>query len=54
MAQSDQARLHGWRFLDAAAVGELDTVDGIHWDGTQHYRFVGMLAPTFRELGRPR
>lgn len=53
-ALADQARLHGWRFLDAAAVGELDTVDGIHWDATHHYRFAGMLAPTFGELGRPR
>lgn len=42
-ALAEQARQHGWRFLDAAAAGELDTVDGIHWDPAHHHRFSEML-----------
>lgn len=41
---AEQARLNGWRFLDAAPVGELETVDGIHWDVSHHRRFAEMLG----------
>lgn len=34
----------GWRFLDAAGAGALDTADGIHWSAAHHQRFAEMLA----------
>lgn len=42
-ALAEQASLNGWRFLDAGALGELETVDGIHWDASHHLRFADML-----------
>lgn len=42
-ALAEQANQHGWRFLDAAAAGELDTIDGIHWSAAHHLRFAEML-----------
>lgn len=41
---AEQAGQNGWRFLDAAMAGELETVDGIHWDVSQHRRFAEMLG----------
>ena len=43
-ALAEQARLHGWRFLDAAGAGALETVDGIHWDPIHHHRFADMIG----------
>lgn len=42
-ALSEQARRHGWRFLDASGAGELNSVDGIHWDVSHHHRFANLL-----------
>lgn len=42
-ALSEQARLHGWRFLDASGAGDLNSADGIHWDVSHHHRFANML-----------
>lgn len=38
------AKEAGWAFLDAAAAGELDTEDGVHWSAAHHQRFARMLA----------
>lgn len=41
-----RAAAKGWRFLDAAAAGELDTEDGVHWSLSHQQRFVALLAKT--------
>lgn len=40
----------GWSFLDAAAIGELDTVDGVHWSPQHHGRYAPLLANHLRPL----
>lgn len=40
----------GWSFLDAAAIGELDTVDGVHWSPQHHRRYAPLLANHLRAL----
>ena len=39
-----RAAAKGWRFVDAAGAGALDTADGIHWSVAHHERFARMLA----------
>lgn len=54
-ALSAQATAAGWRFLDAAEAGDLDTADGIHWSPAHHQRFARLLAAalTSRASHRP-
>lgn len=49
-AFAPRAAAKGWRFLDAAAAGELDTEDGVHWSPSHQQRFAALLAKTLAEV----
>lgn len=49
-ALAARARAQGWRFLDAAGAGPLDTVDGVHWSAGHHRRFADMLAQALHNV----
>jgi len=48
VALREQARANGWRFVDAAAAGELEGGDGVHWTPGHHRRFAEILAGALR------
>ena len=37
-------------FLDASKIVKINTIDGIHWDATQHKDFALALSETIKAL----